>query len=131
MPTFSDLRWHHSLISYIPSMAPWFRMTLTPAIIIPGLAKLGITHPPAGLVGKCRMSACRPDPPKDRHAMSVADMSAKCYLTCRRHGAKTCRQGCRHDTRHVVFSDMSATCRLLNQTVTRASTSMYCRATRG
>jgi hypothetical protein len=33
--------------------------------------------------------------------------------------------------RHVGFSDMLATCWLLNQTVMRASTSMYCCATRG
>ncbi len=36
------------LISYIPKMRPWFRMVLAPAIVIPGMAKLGITHPPAG-----------------------------------------------------------------------------------
>jgi hypothetical protein len=66
------------------------------------------------LAGKCRMSACRPDPQKDRHAISVANMLSTCHLTCRQHGAKTCRRGCRHDTRHVGFSDMSATCRRLH-----------------
>ena len=38
------------LISYIP-FAPenaWFRGVLAPAIVIPGMARLGIIHPPAG-----------------------------------------------------------------------------------
>lgn len=35
------------LISHIPC-EPWFRSALAPAIVIPMMAKLGITHPPAG-----------------------------------------------------------------------------------
>lgn len=39
-----------NLISYIPfpASAAWFRTALAPAIVIPLMAKLGITHPPAG-----------------------------------------------------------------------------------
>jgi len=39
-----------NLISYIPfpESTAWFRTALAPAIIIPLMAKLGITHPPAG-----------------------------------------------------------------------------------
>lgn len=38
------------LISYIPFTPEnaWFRSALAPAIVIPGMAKLGIIHPPAG-----------------------------------------------------------------------------------
>ena len=36
------------LLSYIPNVEPWFRSALAPAIVIPGMAKLGIIHPPAG-----------------------------------------------------------------------------------
>mmetsp|Transcript_17366 Transcript_17366/g.28529 ORF Transcript_17366/g.28529 Transcript_17366/m.28529 type:complete len:566 (+) Transcript_17366:232-1929(+) len=38
------------LISYIPFTPEnaWFRGALAPAIVIPGMAKLGIIHPPAG-----------------------------------------------------------------------------------
>ena len=36
------------LLSYIPNIPPWFRTALAPAIVIPGMAKLGIIHPPAG-----------------------------------------------------------------------------------
>eukprot|EP01082_Thalassiosira_pseudonana_P000530 g1004.t1 g1004 contig10:1164842-1166801(+) len=36
------------LLGYIPGISPWFRSALAPAIVIPGMAKLGITHPPAG-----------------------------------------------------------------------------------
>ena len=35
-------------LSYIPNIPPWFRSALAPAIVIPGMAKLGIIHPPAG-----------------------------------------------------------------------------------
>mmetsp|Transcript_25429 Transcript_25429/g.39931 ORF Transcript_25429/g.39931 Transcript_25429/m.39931 type:complete len:564 (-) Transcript_25429:73-1764(-) len=39
-----------NLISYIPlsDETAWFRSALAPAIVIPAMAKLGITHPPAG-----------------------------------------------------------------------------------
>mmetsp|Transcript_14784 Transcript_14784/g.30283 ORF Transcript_14784/g.30283 Transcript_14784/m.30283 type:complete len:554 (+) Transcript_14784:423-2084(+) len=39
-----------NLVSYIPFSAKnaWFRSALAPAIVIPAMAKLGITHPPAG-----------------------------------------------------------------------------------
>jgi hypothetical protein len=53
-------------------------------------------------------------PPKRQTCNVGADMLATCHLTCRQHGAKTCCRGCRHDTRHVGFSDMSATCRGLH-----------------
>ncbi|KAL7533863.1 hypothetical protein ACHAWF_004641, partial [Thalassiosira exigua] len=36
------------LLSYIPGVEPWFRSALAPAIVIPGMARLGIIHPPAG-----------------------------------------------------------------------------------
>lgn len=36
------------LLSYIPNIEPWFRSALAPAIVIPGMALLGIIHPPAG-----------------------------------------------------------------------------------
>lgn len=36
------------LLSYIPNVPFWFRSALAPAIVIPGMAKLGIIHPPAG-----------------------------------------------------------------------------------
>ena len=36
------------LLSYIPNIPPWFRTALAPAIVIPGMSKLGIIHPPAG-----------------------------------------------------------------------------------
>ena len=36
------------LLSYIPNIEPWFRSALAPAIVVPGMAKLGIIHPPAG-----------------------------------------------------------------------------------
>ena len=36
------------LLSYIPNIPPWFRTALAPAIVIPGMGKLGIIHPPAG-----------------------------------------------------------------------------------
>ena len=35
-------------LGYIPNIEPWFRSALAPAIVIPGMAKLGIIHPPAG-----------------------------------------------------------------------------------
>ena len=35
-------------LSYIPDIPMWFRSALAPAIVIPGMAKLGIIHPPAG-----------------------------------------------------------------------------------
>ena len=35
-------------LSYIPNIPMWFRSALAPAIVIPGMAKLGIIHPPAG-----------------------------------------------------------------------------------
>ena len=34
------------LLSYIPNIEPWFRSVLAPAIVVPGMAKLGIIHPP-------------------------------------------------------------------------------------
>ncbi len=45
---------------------------------------------PVSLDGMCRMSACRPEVQNVRHEMLGP--------TCRRHGAKTCRRGYRHDT---------------------------------
>lgn len=36
------------LLCYIPKLDPWLRSALTPAIVIPCMARLGITHPPAG-----------------------------------------------------------------------------------
>ena len=36
------------LLGYIPNIPLWFRSALAPAIVIPGMAKLGIIHPPAG-----------------------------------------------------------------------------------
>ena len=36
------------LLSYIPNVPPWFRSALAPSIVVPGMAILGIIHPPAG-----------------------------------------------------------------------------------
>lgn len=36
------------LLCYIPGMSPWFRSALTPAIVIPLMARFVIIHPPAG-----------------------------------------------------------------------------------
>ncbi|KAL7472238.1 hypothetical protein ACHAXS_012566 [Conticribra weissflogii] len=36
------------LIGSIPNLDPWLKTALAPAIVIPGMAKLGIIHPPAG-----------------------------------------------------------------------------------
>ena len=38
------------ILSYIPNVEQWFRSALAPAIVIPGMAKLGIIHPPAGVL---------------------------------------------------------------------------------
>ena len=34
------------LLSYIPNVPPWFRSALAPSIVVPGMAMLGIIHPP-------------------------------------------------------------------------------------
>lgn len=35
-------------VGYVPVIPGWFRSALAPAIVIPGMARLGIIHPPAG-----------------------------------------------------------------------------------
>mmetsp|Transcript_2054 Transcript_2054/g.4301 ORF Transcript_2054/g.4301 Transcript_2054/m.4301 type:complete len:598 (+) Transcript_2054:26-1819(+) len=36
------------LVGSIPNLEPWLKSALAPAIVIPGMAKLGMIHPPAG-----------------------------------------------------------------------------------
>ena len=35
-------------IAYIKQLPKWLKPVIAPAIVIPGMARLGITHPPAG-----------------------------------------------------------------------------------
>jgi len=62
---------------------------------------------------KCRMSACQPNPPEDRHLLSAPTCCRlpTCQSTCRRHRVKTCRLVCRHGTTSMSAADMSALCR--------------------